>query len=168
MKYSLALLLSLSSAASAFAPGSSCSTRRQAATAVSLASHESDKAVESTTSRLEFMQTVAVSTIAASTAGFLVQPQPALATGRATLDQSYQRYAPRIRAGGDFYGGEFKQLVLKGDWAGIKNALQEVPSRSREDLQKVDSGVAERGMLTLRTMKSFRIVVVFTSHQPSL
>lgn len=146
MKYSLALLLSIFSAASAFAPGS-CSTRR-GATAVSLTTlHETNKAVD-ISSRLEFIQTLAVTTVAASTAGFFVQPQPALATGRATLDQSYQRYAPRIRAGGEFYGGEFKQLILKSDWAGIKNALQEIPSRSKEDLQKVDSGVADRGMLT--------------------
>jgi hypothetical protein len=94
------------------------------------------------------MRTLALTTVAVSTAGFLVQPQPALATGRATLDQSYQRYAPRIRAGGDFYGGELKQLVLKSDWTGIKNALQQIPDRTKQDLQKVDSGVAERGMMS--------------------
>jgi hypothetical protein len=148
MKYSLALLLSFLSVANAFAPGS-CSTRRATTGASLLASlHETDEEVADSSSRLEFLQTLAVTTVAASTAGFFVQPQPALATGRATLDQSYQRYAPRIRAGGEFYGGEFKQLVVKSDWAGIKNALAEIPSRSKQDLQKVDSGVAERGTMT--------------------
>lgn len=35
-------------------------------------------------------------------------------------------------------------MVERSDWVGIKNALQEVPDRKKEDLQKSDAGVAER------------------------
>ena len=60
--------------------------------------------------------------------------EPAFATGRATLEQSYERYAPRIRAGGAFYQGDFKQMVAKADWAAIKTATGGVPARKKEDL----------------------------------
>ena len=74
----------------------------------------------------------------------LVFPFPALARGRATLEQSYDRYTPRIIAGGEFYGGEFRKLVEKSDWKGIKGALAEPPKRSKEDKAKVDGGISER------------------------
>jgi hypothetical protein len=41
----------------------------------------------------------------------LLTPEPAYARGRATLEKSYQRYSPRIIAGGVFYGGVMRQLV---------------------------------------------------------
>lgn len=81
---------------------------------------------------------------AVSSSCFLLGPEPAVARGRATLEKSYERYAPRIIAGGEFYGGDLRQLVSKNDWAGIKNALQEPPDRKKEDLAKPDAGVAER------------------------
>lgn len=79
---------------------------------------------------------------AAATA--LLISSPAQARGRATLEQSYDRYSPRIRAGGAFYATELKQLVVSSDWKGIQNALQEPPKRQKSDLQKADAGVAER------------------------
>jgi hypothetical protein len=84
----------------------------------------------SVTSRDDFLKSAAVITI--GTLGFQT---PALATGRATLEVTYDRYSPRIRAGGQFYGNEFKQIVAKADWAGIKEALGDVPPRKKEDLQ---------------------------------
>jgi hypothetical protein len=60
------------------------------------------------------------------------------------LEKSYQRYSPRIIAGGKFYGDDLRNLIEKNDWAGIKDALQEPPARKKEDLQKPDSGVAAR------------------------
>jgi hypothetical protein len=92
-------------------------------------------------SRKEVIKSLAV---AASTATWLLSDEPAAARGRATLEQSYDRYVPRITAGGEFYGSDFRKLVERSDWAGIKNALQDVPERKREDLSKPDSGVAER------------------------
>jgi hypothetical protein len=86
-------------------------------------------AVGATTTRHDFL----VSTVATLTVGCLLSPEQALARGRATLELSYERYAPRIRAGGEFYGKELKNLVGASDWSGIK-----------EDLRKPDAGVAER------------------------
>lgn len=83
--------------------------------------------------RMDFVKTLSV-TSAAAAVGLLGFHEPALATGRATLEQSYERYAPRIKAGGEFYQGDFKQLVAKGDWIGIKEALGGVPPRKKEDL----------------------------------
>eukprot|EP00527_Entomoneis_sp_CCMP2396_P009234 CAMPEP_0198138184 /NCGR_PEP_ID=MMETSP1443-20131203/1601_1 /TAXON_ID=186043 /ORGANISM="Entomoneis sp., Strain CCMP2396" /LENGTH=251 /DNA_ID=CAMNT_0043799851 /DNA_START=46 /DNA_END=801 /DNA_ORIENTATION=- len=94
------------------------------------------------TSRKVFLNTLARASTAAIVASVL--PETALATGRATLDVTYRRYAPRIRAGGEFYGGDFKQLVKNNDWSGIQAALQEVPERTKKDLNKADSGVAAR------------------------
>jgi hypothetical protein len=78
------------------------------------------------------------------TAGLLAQQQPASARGRATLELSYERYYPRIKAGGEFYGKELRSLVATNDWTGIKNALAEVPDRTKADLNKPDAGVAAR------------------------
>lgn len=71
-------------------------------------------------------------------------PQPAVARGRATLDQSYERYTPRIVAGGEFYKNDFRALIAKNDWEGIKQALAEPPKRSKADLSKADGGTSER------------------------
>jgi len=100
-------------------------------------------------SRKDFLSTA---TTAATTAGIVATVagswafgvEPASARGRATLEKSYERYAPRIRAGAEFYGSDFRKLVEKQDWQGIKNALQDPPERKREDLVKPDAGVAAR------------------------
>ena len=93
----------------------------------------------STSTRQDFL----VSCVATA-AGCLIMPDMAWARGRATLEQSYERYVPRIRAGGEFYGKELRQLVGANDWNGIKAALADVPDRTKEDLSKPDAGVAER------------------------
>lgn len=90
-------------------------------------------------SRADFVKRVAVAT----SASLLIQ-QPAFARGRATLDKSYERYTPRIIAGGQFYGSDLRKIVERGDFAALKNALQEPPERQKADLNKPDSGVAER------------------------
>jgi hypothetical protein len=93
-------------------------------------------------SRKDFLQ--ASSILGFTAAVSLLTPKPAFARGRATLEKSYQRYSPRIIAGGIFYGGDLRTMVEKNDWAGIKNALQEPPERTKADLQKPDAGVAAR------------------------
>jgi len=45
---------------------------------------------------------------------------PALARGRATLEQSYDRYSPRIIDGGKFFTTDLKRAIDKADWAAIK------------------------------------------------
>ena len=111
----------------------------------SSSSSSSDNAASS---RKAFVQQVAaLGTTAATTAGaalFLPNIEPATARGFATLDQAYARYGPRIRAGGAFYQNDLRQLVAKGDFKGINNALQEPPDRKKSDLKKPDAGVAER------------------------
>jgi len=98
---------------------------------------------ETEQSRLDFLKTSSLM-IGAGACTLIANPSPSLARGRATLDQSYDRYTPRIIAGGEFYGGSFRKLIEKGDWAGIKNALAEPPKRSKEDKAKIDGGIAER------------------------
>jgi hypothetical protein len=70
--------------------------------------------------------------------------QPAVARGRATLDQAYDRYTPRIIAGGDFYKKDMRNLVAKNDFDGLKRALQEPPNKSKDDRAKPDGGTTER------------------------
>jgi hypothetical protein len=93
-------------------------------------------------SRKEFLQ--ASSILGFTAAVNLLAPEPASARGRATLEKSYLKYSPRIIAGGAFYGDELRTLVEKNDWEGIKNALQDPPDRTKEDLNKPDAGVAAR------------------------
>jgi molybdenum-dependent DNA-binding transcriptional regulator ModE len=69
------------------------------------------------------------------------------ARGRATLEVSYRKFTPRIIAGGEFYSKDMKQYVASANFEAIQNALREPPSRVKDDLRKVDSGVAERARL---------------------
>lgn len=94
------------------------------------------------TSRKDFLQALTTGAVVAASSFFVAEP--ALARGRATLEKSYERYVPRIRAGGEFYGTELRKLVAANDFAAIKNSLQEPPERTKEDLSKPDAGVAER------------------------
>jgi hypothetical protein len=94
--------------------------------------------------RQSFLHQISIGGGLVATATLFWNHQPAVARGRATLERSYERYAPRIRAGGTFYNTDLKQLVGKNDWEGVKNALQEPPERRKEDLQKSDAGVAAR------------------------
>jgi hypothetical protein len=95
-------------------------------------------------SREDFLRASSAAAVVAWLTGSLLLPAPALARGRATLEYSYDRYVPRILAGGQFYGSEFRKLVEKSDWTGIKVALQEPPSRTKEDKAKIDGGISER------------------------
>jgi hypothetical protein len=93
-------------------------------------------------SRQDFFKHVTAASVAVGVS--LIRAEPAAARGRATLEKSFERYAPRVRAGGKFYATELRTLVGKNDWVGIKNALQEPPERKKEDLVKADAGVAAR------------------------
>ena len=88
--------------------------------------------------RMEFMKTTLLA------ASVVALPHPAHARGRATLEQQYERYAPRIRAGSTFYATDLKKLVATADFAGIAAALAEPPSRQKTDLTQPDAGVAAR------------------------
>ena len=50
----------------------------------------------------------------------VLSPQGVSARGRATLEQAYDRYTPRIEAGGEFYAKDLKRAIEKADWAAIK------------------------------------------------
>jgi len=70
--------------------------------------------------------------------------EAAVARGRATLDQAYDRYTPRVLAGGEFYKKDLRNLVAKNDFQGLKQALQEPPKKSKADRAKPDGGTTER------------------------
>lgn len=48
------------------------------------------------------------------------QVNPAQSRGRATLEQSYERYSPRLVEGGRFYSKDLRKAIEKSDWAAIK------------------------------------------------
>lgn len=95
-------------------------------------------------SRVEFLRNVALVTVGATTSSLVFPMEPAMARGRATLEFTYERYVPRIIAGGEFYKKDFQALVAKADWKGIQNALAEPPKKTKEDRTKEDGGIAER------------------------
>lgn len=97
-----------------------------------------------TASRADFLSASAAFALAGAGGGLLLDPTPASARGRATLEQSYDRYTPRIVAGGQFYSSELRNAVAKGDWKAIEAATSEPPPRSKEDKKKADGGIAER------------------------
>ena len=112
---------------------------------------------DATTTRDVFFRDLATTTaggaaavtalVGGATSGIAVvvsNPQPAYARGRATLEQAYDRYTPRILAGGDFYKTKLKSMIAKEDWQGIKQALQEPPKKSKSDRTKQDGGISER------------------------
>ena len=84
---------------------------------------------------------------AAVAAAVLVNSQPAYARGRATLEQAYDRYTPRIIDGGQFYKSELYSAISKGDWKTILAATAEPPKKTNEDRASQDGGVARRAAL---------------------
>lgn len=96
------------------------------------------------TSRQEFVQQSALIMAGLVTTSVVAPPEVATARGRATLDQAYDRYTPRIITGGSYYKTELSRMIAKGDYAGIKNALAEPPKKSKQDRAKVDGGTTER------------------------
>lgn len=73
--------------------------------------------------------------------------QPAFARGRATLETSYDRYTPRIIAGGEYYAKDLRDIIAKNDWAKLKDATSDPPKKTKADRAKIDGGVAERAAL---------------------
>lgn len=71
-------------------------------------------------------------------------PQTAEARGRATLEQTYDRYTPRIIAGGAFFASDLRKLVEKNDWEGLYAATSEPPGKTKADRSKPDGGAADR------------------------
>jgi hypothetical protein len=97
-------------------------------------------AVPAERTRAEFLQQA---TFVAGVA-LVSSAQPAQARGRATLEQAYDRYTPRILAGGAFYKSQMRALIANNDWQGIKTALADPPKKTKEDRVKVDGGSSER------------------------
>lgn len=92
-----------------------------------------------TQDRADFLLTAAV------VAGTVIaDPQPAIARGRATLEQSYDRYSPRIIEGGAFYKSQLYGLIAKGDWKGLALATAEPPKKTKADRTLEDGGAAKR------------------------
>jgi len=71
-------------------------------------------------------------------------PQPASARGFATLQNAYDRYSPRIIAGGEFYSKGLKSIIAKSDWVALKAATSDPPKKTKADRSKIDGGIAER------------------------
>lgn len=102
-----------------------------------------------TPSRSEFLHTVRseLALVAGLAGGATIAPFPSYARGRATLIDFYDRYTPRIIAGGKFYKNDLKKLIAKNDWNSIKLATDEPPKKSKADRSKIDGGTAERAAL---------------------
>jgi hypothetical protein len=83
----------------------------------------------STITRTVFFQKVGVVGVATATATLLLDEKPAQARGRATLEFAYDKYTPRILAGGNFYKAQLKSMIAGNDFAGIKLALAEPPKK---------------------------------------
>ncbi|KAL7527190.1 hypothetical protein ACHAXR_001845 [Thalassiosira sp. AJA248-18] len=94
-------------------------------------------------SRGDFLSTAAAAAVVTSAA--VVGPiQPAYARGRATLEQAYDRYSPRIIEGGSFYKGTLYGSIAKGDWKTLQAATAEPPKKTKADRALADGGVAKR------------------------
>jgi hypothetical protein len=97
------------------------------------------------TSRADFLSHTALIAAAGITTTLLTaSPEPAVARGRATLEQAYDRYTPRILAGGEFYKDKLKNMIASNDFSAIKSALAEPPKKQKEDRAKADGGISER------------------------
>lgn len=68
------------------------------------------------TTRADFLKLATTFTISSS----FMKAEAASARGRATLDYTYDRYTPRINAGTQFYSSDFRKLIERADFAGIK------------------------------------------------
>lgn len=95
--------------------------------------------------RADFLRSTSAAAAAAALTIMTAPITPADARGRATLEQSYDRYTPRIIAGGQFFANDLRKLIERNDWEGIKAATAEPPKKkTKADLAKVDAGIAER------------------------
>ena len=98
------------------------------------------------TKRADVLSTLSKSAaaVAAGSAANVLTPSPSFARGRATLEAAYDRYTPRIVAGGQFYAQDFKKMIEKNDFKAIIAATAEPPKKSKADRSKIDGGVSER------------------------
>lgn len=98
------------------------------------------------TNRADVLSTIsrAAATVAAGSAATVLTPSPSFARGRATLEAAYDRYTPRIVAGGHFYAQDFKKMIEKNDFKAIIAATAEPPKKSKADRSKIDGGVSDR------------------------
>ena len=110
---------------------------------VTLSLSDNDQRCDYVDNRADFLRK-ASSIVAAATSLSLLPVDPVHARGRATLEQAYDRYSPRIIDGGAFYKNKLSKLIAKDDWAGIKVALQEPPKKTKADRAKIDGGIQER------------------------
>ena len=93
------------------------------------------------TTRGDFLSTSAIAAITT----VLVNPiQPAYARGRATLEPAYEKYTPRIIAGGKFYSTKLYAAVSKNDFVSIKQMTAEPPKKTKADRVLADGGISER------------------------
>jgi hypothetical protein len=126
-----------------FAPSSSRLITRASHTSSALQANPVVSHAEA--SRADFLTAMAINTLGLSvlsSSGLFVEP--ALARGRPTLDLSYDRYTPRIIAGGQFFANDLRKLIEKNDWAGLKAATSDPPKKTKADRSKMDGGIAER------------------------
>ena len=92
--------------------------------------------------RSDFLSTASTAAIATAAIS-----QPAYARGRATLEQTYERYTPRIIEGGKFYKGQLYPAIAKQDWKSIEAGTAEPPKKAKADRALPDGGVAKRAAL---------------------
>ena len=90
------------------------------------------------TNRADVLSTIsrAAAAVAAGSAATVLAPSPSFARGRATLEAAYDRYTPRIIAGGQFYAQDFKKMIEKNDFMAIIAATVEPPKKSKLIAQK--------------------------------
>ena len=95
--------------------------------------------------RNDFLTNTATAASALTTSLILTTPaSPAIARGRASLENAYDRYVPRINEGGKFYKSQLYAALAKGDWKALSAATQEPPKKSKEDRTLQDGGIAKR------------------------
>lgn len=92
--------------------------------------------------RSDFLSTASAAAIATAAIS-----QPAYARGRATLEQTYERYTPRIIEGGKFYKGQLYPAIAKQDWKSIEAGTAEPPKKAKADRALPDGGVMKRAAL---------------------
>lgn len=135
----LALALASTTCTNAFSPNLNAAAVSSRAPNVALSMSKPDGLV----SREQFT-TSAIAAAFFASISTVVTPTPAYARGRATLEAAYERYTPRVIAGGKFYANDLRQMIEKNDWKGIEAATAEPPKKSKADRVKVDGGLAER------------------------
>ena len=95
--------------------------------------------------RNDFLTNTATAASALTTSLILTTPaSPAIARGRASLENAYDRYVPRNNEGGKFYKSQLYAALAKGDWKALSAATQEPPKKSKEDRTLQDGGIAKR------------------------